>query len=117
MIIKPFFALFVTNAVCAEKWDKYANADPEIDILGQVVMLAEKKPDGKKLPLKNRYALFLYNRSIAYLDEKFEQEHGHIEDVKKYVQKFNSWYFAKYIKKIYERKKNDEAKKHEDVEG
>ena len=88
MIVKPFFALFVTNAVCADKWDKYANADPEIDILGQVVMLAEKKPENKKkLPLKNKYALFLYNRSIAYLDEKFEAENGHIADVKKYVQK------------------------------
>ena len=116
--MKPFFALFITNAVAANLWDKYAEADPEIDIIGQMVLLAERIPKGKKkLPLKNRFALYLYDQAVFWLDEKFEQDNGQIQDVKTYVQKFNSWYFAKYIQKIYERKKQDEKKHHEELEG
>ncbi len=119
--MKPFISIFITNRVASNLWNDERSERDTVDVLSYMIQLAEKiPPKKKKLPLINRYALWIYNRAYDYLDRQFKKHCGEREivfcDVSDMVTQFELWYFAKYIQKILERRKKHE-KAVDEVEG
>ena len=118
--MKPIYCLFITNRVAANLWDDKARFDDIFSYLKRCASKYVLKPGKRKnkvkefkLPLKNRYALWIYARAQKYLHSEYQRSEG-VKEVD--LDTFEDWYFAKYINKIHERRKKHE-KAFEEIEG